>query len=365
MVGAARSRRTPQGGRYAKGKHAREGAMTSVGIIINSESGHDVRRLVSAATVVDNAEKGAMAARLMAGLGAAGVDEVLLMPVDGTVTTPMMNLLRTVRLQNPDGMLPELSWVDMPITVTALDTQVATDLMVAAGVSALCVLGGDGTQRLVVGHLGDVPFTPLSTGTNNAFPRWVEATVAGLATGRIATGQVPADTGCVREHAFVVECGDRLEHALVDVAVTRSLFTATRAVWRPDDIEEVLAVFTDPQAIGLSSIASAVASAPRGEPVAVRVAVVQPRDAECVVTAPIAPGLVMPVGVRDIELIGLGESVRLPAGRGAISVDGERAIERPRSAAATVRLVPGPLRIDVGRVLHAGLDATSLQPVHS
>ena len=58
--------------------------MTRVGIIVNPASGHDIRRLISAATVVDNSEKGAMTVRLLSGLGATGVDEVLMMPADLT-----------------------------------------------------------------------------------------------------------------------------------------------------------------------------------------------------------------------------------------------------------------------------------------
>ena len=48
--------------------------MVSVGVVANPASGRDVRRLVTGASVFDNAEKGAMVHRLMAGLGAAGVD---------------------------------------------------------------------------------------------------------------------------------------------------------------------------------------------------------------------------------------------------------------------------------------------------
>jgi len=38
-----------------------------------------------------------------------------------------------------------------------------------------------------------VPVCALSTGTNNAFPEMREATVAGLATGLVATGKLDAE----------------------------------------------------------------------------------------------------------------------------------------------------------------------------
>ena len=59
--------------------------------------------------------------------------------------------------------------------------------MRAAGVAAIVVLGGDGTHRVVAKACGDVPICALSTGTNNAFPEMRETTVAGLATGLVAT----------------------------------------------------------------------------------------------------------------------------------------------------------------------------------
>src|SRR5919201_599750 len=62
--------------------------------------------------------------------------------------------------------------------------------MRARGVGAIVVLGGDGTHRLVAKHCDTIPLCALSTGTNNVFPELREATVAGLATGLVATGDV-------------------------------------------------------------------------------------------------------------------------------------------------------------------------------
>ncbi len=45
------------------------------------------------------------------------------------------------------------------------------------------LLGGDGTMRAAVPGLGRTPMLALSTGTNNAFPIMLEATVAGVAVG--------------------------------------------------------------------------------------------------------------------------------------------------------------------------------------
>ena len=58
------------------------------------------------------------------------------------------------------------------------------------GVGCLITLGGDGTNRVVAKACGDIPLVPISCGTNNVFPYMVEGTVAGLAAGLVAGGQV-------------------------------------------------------------------------------------------------------------------------------------------------------------------------------
>lgn len=75
----------------------------------------------------------------------------------------------------------------MEARFTASDTLVALTLMVQAGGRSVCP-GGDGTQHLTVGVLGDIPLAAVSAGTNNVFPYWAEPTMAGLAAGYVATG---------------------------------------------------------------------------------------------------------------------------------------------------------------------------------
>ncbi len=54
------------------------------------------------------------------------------------------------------------------------------------------VLGGDGTHRDVVKGWRDATLIAVSTGTNNVFPRAVEATLAGHAAGAVASARVDA-----------------------------------------------------------------------------------------------------------------------------------------------------------------------------
>ncbi|MGH2820515.1 MAG: NAD(+)/NADH kinase, partial [Actinomycetota bacterium] len=195
-----------------------------VGVVANPASGRDVRRLVSGASVFDNAEKGAMIARLLAGLGAVGVDKTLLMPASDGVAESLLRH-RSGRsgslLAQPQ---PELEFIDMPLRGNATDTADAVSAMVERKVAVIVVMGGDGTHRIVARHCHDVPLCALSTGTNNAFPELREATVAGLAAGLVATGRVSLRRALRREKMLRVTAAGRTDCALVDVALTTDRF---------------------------------------------------------------------------------------------------------------------------------------------
>ena len=145
----------------------------------------------------------------------------------------MANLNRRLRAAASQGdRLPTLEFLDMPVEETAADTVRATTLLCAAGVRGIAVLGGDGTHRLVARDCGDVPLLALSTGTNNAFPEMREATVAGLALGLVATGQVAAPVAHRRNSALAVSRdADRWHgYALVDVGVSADRFAGAAEV---------------------------------------------------------------------------------------------------------------------------------------
>jgi predicted polyphosphate/ATP-dependent NAD kinase len=202
--------------------------MVTVGVVANPASGRDVRRLVTGASVFDNAEKGAMVHRLLAGLGATGVDRVVMMPAGSGVSSSLQRHLSGRTGPLADQRLPELEVLDMVLREDARDSVAA---MAALPVAAIVVLGGDGTHRVVAGHCGDIPLCALSTGTNNAFPELREATVAGLATGLVATGRVGGHGLVRRAKQLQVEVngGAVRDRALVDVAVTDERWVGSRA----------------------------------------------------------------------------------------------------------------------------------------
>ena len=74
----------------------------------------------------------------------------------------------------------EQSVVDRALAVARARKAEAIEVHRDDGASAvdhtdlIVTLGGDGTNRVVAKGCGNVPITPISTGTNNVFPKVVE-----------------------------------------------------------------------------------------------------------------------------------------------------------------------------------------------
>jgi hypothetical protein len=181
-----------------------------------------------------------------------------------------------------------------------------------------------------------------------------EATVAGLAVGLLATERVPAAAALVRADALSVQIGARRELALVDVAVSRARFVGSRAVWRAADVSELFVALTSPGAVGLSAIAGLLAPGP------LHVRLAPPEEAAIVLDVPLAPGLVVPVGVAEYRALTRAE---VSPAAGTLALDGEREIERTADDAVAVELTAGPRRVDVDAVMRhaaqAGVLATA------
>src|SRR5512135_1088447 len=159
--------------------------MSSVGIIANPASGKDIRRLVAHASVFDNNEKVNILQRVLLALDAAGVEQALMMPDYYGIGERALDGLKLSRVRA--GIL------EMPLTSTDQDSTTAAGRLCEMNAGSIVVLGGDGTNRVVAKGCGDVPIISISTGTNNVFPLMVESTVAGLAAGLVAMGEVSAD----------------------------------------------------------------------------------------------------------------------------------------------------------------------------
>jgi len=316
--------------------------MSSVGIIANPASGKDIRRLVAHASVFDNNEKVNILQRVLLALDAVRVDQVTIMPDYYGLGERALDGLGLSSLH--------ADILDMPMTSTDEDSTTAARRLCEMNVGSIVVLGGDGTNRVVAKGCGNVPIVSISTGTNNVFPMMVESTVAGLAAGLIALGAVDADVVSYRAKRLDVYIdGELADMALVDVVTSCDLWIGTRAIWNPDNIQEIILARAEPGSIGLSSVGSCLQAVRVRDRHGMYLAI-GPGGTQ--VLAPMGPGLVTRVPIREHHLIPVGSEVTLSSDPCTIALDGERTIEVYGTRTITVRLTDGgPRVVDIARCM--------------
>jgi predicted polyphosphate/ATP-dependent NAD kinase len=326
---------------------------TSVGIVANPASGRDVRRLVARGSVFPLSEKCNMIMRLLAALDSTGVEHTLIAPDRGGITE---RLRRAIDIA-PGELSTQPEFLDIPVEDGPNDTVRAVERMVALGVGAIVVLGGDGTQRLAALASGETPILALSTGTNNVFPEVRETTIAGLAAGLMATGHVTTAEATQRNKTLWVELNSgRREMGLVDVSICSDVWVGAKAVWHPESISQIFVAFAEADAIGLSSIAGLLRPVSRTEAIGLRVDLAPLESARAILHAPIAPGLLVPVGIAAVSELRPGERQAVRLAQGTIALDGEREIAFAAGDQVTVRLArQGPLTIDVDKTMAAAV----------
>jgi hypothetical protein len=314
--------------------------MKPVGICCNPASGKDVRRLVARASVFDNQEKQAIVRRAVVGAIAAGARHFRYVPdTHDLAETALADFAGQVDAKAVEG----------PRTSSVLDTIRGATELAAAGCGAVITLGGDGTNRAFALGWRDAPLLPVSTGTNNVFPRMVEATLAGVAAGFVATGRAPLDESARRSKAVSLEiAGEKPDLALIDAVLTQDRFVGARALLDADRL--VLALLTRAEAAGVGITAIGGLLDPLAEDEDAALLLEFGAGGVCV-HAPIAPGLFQDVPVRSARRVAFGEPVEV-RGAGALAFDGERERVLAPAQRAILRVSrDGPWVIDVPRVL--------------
>ena len=128
--------------------------------------------------------------------------------------------------------------------------------------------------------------------------------------------------------------------------------TPVQALWRPETVSQIFVTFAQADAIGLSSVAGLLCPVSRRAAHGLRIDLAPAETAVLTLQAPIAPGLVAPVGVAEIHEISPGEPQSLRIPRGVIALDGEREIEFQSDQQVILRLdLEGPFTIDIERVM--------------
>ncbi len=339
-----------------------------VGIIANPAASKDIRRLVAQGRVIPDWEKVNIVRRVLIGLQSVGIERVVAMP-DGSHLCE--------RARDDSHLTLDLSLLEMPTYYTEGDTVRAAAQMAGEGVNCLVTLGGDGTNRAVACGSTAIPIVPISTGTNNVFPQMVEGTLAGLVAGLIADGSLQAEwVSTISKTLAVYVDGEYRDMSLVDVALSRERYVATRAIWDLSTLYEVFLTRAEPAAIGLSSVGARLqrlslndAGGLRyvlenaGEPGREERATSYPMGSgdsgqeRTRVLAPIAPGIVTEVAIARWERLAEGERVALEPRHCSVALDGERAFTvNPRQTVEISVQRNGPPVVQVERALQVAAE---------
>lgn len=318
--------------------------MSAVGIIVNPWAGKDVRRLHAPVGHTPDSAKIGIVRRVVIGALDAGASRVCAAADLGRIAERAVRGIEGAEL------------VEGPGTGSALDTRRAASQLTELGCEPVVVLGGDGTCRdAAIGSPG-ITLVPISTGTNNVFPRFVDGSSAGTAAGLVAAGRVPADAVCDRAKRLVVtiigaDGQEATDIALVDVAVIAGSDAGARAVLRPGTIRAVVAAIAHPTSTGLSAVAGRVRPVDRRRGGAVLVRVGDPDRSERRVRVPIVPGHFDLIGVDAVDDLGTDDSVAFD-GPVVLAYDGERERVVLAGATAIVRVDrDGPRVVDIDRTL--------------
>lgn len=292
--------------------------MSKVGIIANPASGKDIRRLVAYASVTDNTEKVNLLRRIILGIDATGVKEILIMPDYYGLGERALDGLGVAKIKAKASIL------EMPVTYTGEDSTLAARLMGELGVDCIVTLGGDGTNRDVAKSDRTIPLVALSTGTNNVFPTMIEPTSAGIAAGIIAQKFVfGKDIIRIHKRLIIIKNGTEIDMALIDAVVMDQLFVGSRAIWNLAEVRQIVCTRAEPSNIGMTGIGGILH--PLG-----------PDDEHGMylklgkrgqkVRATVLPGVVTEVTVQELKILAPGEEVEVQLKPSIIALDGEREI---------------------------------------
>ena len=309
-----------------------------IGIIANPASGKDIRRLTARASVFDNQEKSAIVRRCIAGIEGLCPDACIRYYPDSHHIAEAALAQSDLRRQR----------IDAKYSSSSQDSTLAASHLRDADV--VISLGGDGTNRAIGRSLGGVPLVALSTGTNNAFPLFCEATTAGMAAALVASGEVPIDEVAPPTKALHVryENGDS-DFALIDVVGTDDVFHGSRAILDPSRFVFAALSVADPSKVGMTAIGGMLQVV--GDKDEFGLALSFPLTAaarsKCQVRAAIAPGMLRSVRVTDVAKMHLDES-RDFVGATMLAFDGERErVLKPNESVSICLQRNGPRRVDV------------------
>ncbi|MFT7221286.1 MAG: hypothetical protein ACI8Z1_002908 [Candidatus Azotimanducaceae bacterium] len=314
-------------------------ATKQLGIIVNPFSGRDVRRVAARASTSDHLDKQQQVTRLVLGALSQGVDTIYLGHEPFRINEKAVE------------NLPERDQIEIlryKLTHKAQDTQTMAELMWEKGCRTFIVLGGDGTSRIVARRFSDATILPLSTGTNNVFPYRLEATIAGMAAGLIATDKV-SHNECQRCKMIHITSESQKDIALIDAVLLHNDFLGSLLPFKAADLGKILLTRAEPASVGMSPIGGLMTPAGHHDDFGV-LAVCNP-NAATQINVPVSPGLHEMVGVESSVPVDFGQEITF-TGPGILAFDGDREIKLAAGESATASIERnGPRIIEAERVM--------------
>lgn len=323
-----------------------------LGIIVNPMSGRDVRRVAARASTTSHNDKQQHVTRLVLGALEHGVDEIYL------GNEPFRINERAVENLAEKDKIKILSF---KLTHSEKDTIHMTNAMWDAGCRVFIVLGGDGTNRIVAKTKPDAIVLPLSTGTNNVFPQLLEASIAGIAAGIIASGRLKYEDHCYRAKQVHVTVNRQATNetfedlALIDAVLLKGDAMGSLLPFTSENLQSIFLTRAEPASVGISPIGGYLMPSSARDDFGVSINCGEP--AETAVRVPISPGLYDTVSINSIEKMSLG-AASICRGPGILAFDGDRTIplEPKDEATITVRR-DGPWIIEPNTILSAAAEA--------
>lgn len=311
--------------------------MGSIGIIVNPMSGRDCRRLTARADTVSHENKRNQISRIVVGAVAAGCTRIMV-PWE-----PRRLAIGAVEHMHIGAEIEEIR---TPITHSAEDTRACVLAMRERGCDVLIVLGGDGTSRIVTKAWPDVLMMPLSTGTNNVFPLWIEPTIAGMAAGLTASGQISREQAAQRAKVIEVDIeGEKPDLALVDALFLQGDRLGNLGPFEPELMTTMLLTRAEPDAVGMSPLGGLLCPSSFEDDFGVQVNFCSHNEGGKLLRAPVSPGLFRSAHIRSAEPVELGKAVTLNS-EGILAFDGDRERKLAEGQQATLTVTRnGPLVI--------------------
>lgn len=316
---------------------------SKVGIIANPIAGEDIRRLVAYGIAYTNMQKAEVVREIILGIDSMDVDEILIMPEYFGIG--YFALDRIYKKLNP-----EISFLDMPVRNLPEDSTDAAKIMNELNVGCIVVVGGDGTNRAVAKGCGRVPILPIAAGTNNVLPYIMEGTISGVVAGYIAKNPHKSELLIKLKRLEVIKNGVSADIALIDAVVCSELFIGSRALWDIEKIKQIVATVGSPTRIGMSSIGAFIRPIERTDTkhgIYIKIG-----EGKIRVKAPIAPGIVEEVSVKEFKVLDVGDKVRVEFTPSMVALDGERELYVGKTDDVEIKLSnDGPCLVDVAKTL--------------